>query len=240
MQMKIKLEDFEGPLDLLLHLVKASKMDIYNIDIALITKKYLNFINDNADLSIDAYSEYLVMASELIHLKSRLLLNKTEEVEDEYEFNDPEDLAKRLLEYQKIKEVAADFKLLEEKRSEVFTKLPSKLDEFRETPIINSDVGLPDLLNAFELFLKRQKLTEPSSTKITKRELSVEDRSQGIRNKLKEYKGKIKFLELFDEVSKPYVIVTFLSILDMAKNSEIKITQENNFSDIFIESSDKQ
>lgn len=241
MQMTLNIADFEGPLDLLLHLVKAHKMDIYNIDIASITKEYINFINNNSGLSIDSYSEYLVMASELIHLKSRLLLNKTDEVEeDEYEFNNPEDLANRLMEYQKIKNITEDFKVLKEKRDEIYTKSPSYFDEYRENKsLINSDIGLDDLLNAFELFLKRQTLNEPVDTKITKKELSVEERITTIRNKLKEFKGKVKFLELFDSVSKPYVIVTFLSILNMAKNKEIQITQENNFSDIFIESSDK-
>lgn len=240
MQVNFSIADFEGPLDLLLHLVKANKMDIYNIDIAVVTKEYIDFINNNEGLSIDAYSEYLVMASELIHLKSKSLLNKTEETEEEYEFNNPDELASRLLEYQKIKNVAEDFRNLEEKRSEVFTKAPSYLDEYRENKnIINSDVGLDDLLNAFELFLKRQKLSEPVDTKITKKELSVEERIVSIKAKLKNCKGKIKFLELFDDVSKPYVIVTFLAILNMAKSNEIKITQQNNFSDIFIESSDK-
>lgn len=236
--MTFTINDFEGPLDLLLHLIKANKMDIYNIDISIITKEYLNFI-DNNDLSIDAYSEYLVMASELIHLKSKSLLNKTEEEEEEYEFNNPEDLANRLIEYEKIKKIANNFKELEEKRSQVYTKIPSKLDEYRENPsIFNSDVSLDDLLSAFELFLKRQKLNEPVNTKITKKEISVEERCNSIRTKLKIKKGKIKFLELFDDISKPYVVVTFLSILDMAKNGEIKIIQENNFNDIFIESSE--
>ncbi|MDD2409592.1 MAG: segregation/condensation protein A [Bacilli bacterium] len=236
--MTFTINDFEGPLDLLLHLIKANKMDIYNIDISIITKEYLDFILNN-ELSIDANSEYLVMSSELIHLKSKLLINKTEEDVEEYEFNHPDDLVNRLLEYEKIKKVAEDFKELEEKRSEVYTKIPSSLDEYRDNfSIYNSHVDLQDLLNAFELFLKRQKLSQPINTKITKKELNVEQRCKDIRNKLKIKKGKIKFLELFDNVSKPYVVVTFLSILNMAKNGEIKIIQENNFNDIFIEKSD--
>ncbi len=239
--MQITLNDFEGPLDLLLHLVKANKMDIYNIDISVVTKEYLDFIDSNTGLSIDAYSEYLVMASELVHLKSKLLLNQDGDSEDDYEFTNPEDLANRLLEYQKIKNIAGDFRNLEEKRSEVYTKTPSHIEEYRENKeVINSDIGLEDLLSAFELFLKRQKLNEPVDTKVTKKELSVEERIEKIRSKLTEFKGKVKFLELFDDLSKPYVIVTFLSILSMAKNSEIRITQQNNFSDIFIESSDQK
>lgn len=238
--MTFTINEFEGPIDLLLHLIKANKMDIYNIDISRIIKEYLDFIQNN-ELSIDVNSEYLVMASELIHLKSKLLLNKNEEDEEEYEFNNPDDLANRLLEYEKIKKVAEDFKKLEEKRSEIYTKIPSGLDEYRDNPgIYNSEVSLNDLLNAFELFLKRQKLTQPINTKITKKELNVEERCIDIRNKLKNKNGKIKFLELFDNVSKSYVVVTFLSILNMAKNGEIKIIQKNNFNDIFIEGSDQK
>ena len=241
MQLTFTIKDFEGPLDLLLHLVKASKMDLYNIDIALITKEYLNFINNNDGLSIDASSEYLVMSSELVHLKSKLLLNKNEETEeDEYEFNNPDELSRRLLEYQKIKDITKNFKELEEKRKEVYTKIPSYLEEYQERKLINSNVGLEDLLNAFESFLKRQKLSEPVDTRITKKELSVEERIVNIKKTLKDKKGKIKFLELFDDISKPYVIVTFLAILNMAKNNDIKIIQQNNFSDIYIESCDQK
>lgn len=101
-------------------------------------------------------------------------------------------------------------------------------------------MGLEDLLNAFESFLKRQKLSEPVDTRITKKELSVEERIVNIKKTLKDKKGKIKFLELFDDISKPYVIVTFLAILNMAKNNDIKIIQQNNFSDIYIESCDQK
>ena len=238
--MNFTINDFIGPLDLLLHLIKANKMDIYDIDIAVITKEYLNFINNNNDLSIDAYSEYLVMASELIHLKSKLLINKDSDLEEDdvlYEINSEDELRERLLEYQKIKEKADDFRVLEEKRSNVFTKMPMNLNEFREKDTtINGDVTLADLLKAFEEFLKRQKMKEPVNTTITKKELSVEDRVKSIRNIVK-IRGKVNFLDLFEEVSKPYVIVTFLSILDMSKNKEIIITQDKNFGQIYIEGS---
>lgn len=236
--MNFEINDFNGPLDLLLHLIKANKMDIYDINIEVITKEYLNYINQNKDLTIDACSEYLVMASELIHLKSRLLLNKDnqEEGEDIYEIKSSEELRERLLEYQKIKDKAGEFRLLEEKRSNVYTKLPSNLNEYRETARLSSDISLNDLLKAFEDFLKRKKSLEPNETTITKKELSVEERIKTIKSFLQR-KGKVNFLELFDDLSKPYVIVTFLSILDMSKNGEILITQDNNFGEIFIEGS---
>ena len=239
--MNIKINDFNGPLDLLLHLIKVNKMDIYDINIEIITKEYIDYINNNKDLTIDSCSEYLVMASELIHLKSKQLLNSNndEEEENEYEIIDEEDLQKRLLEYQKLKEIANDFKELEAKRSEVYTKFQSNLNEFRNTKMpLGEGITVDDLLAAFELFLKRKHMKEPVSTKVTKKELSVEKRSFEIKNIIKK-KGKVNFLDLFEEISKPYVIVTFLSILNMCKNSEIIITQQNNFDEIYIEGSNK-
>ena len=235
--MNIEVNDFNGPLDLLLHLIKTSKMDIYDIDIKVITKEYIDYINNNKELTIDACSEYLVMASELIHLKSKQLLNKNnEEEETEYEINNEEELRNRLLEYQKIKEMASDFRELETKRGNVYTKLPENLNEFRENKELNSDITLDDLLSAFEEFLKRKRLEEPFNTKVTKRELSVEERIKSIRQIIK-VKGKVNFLDLFDDISKPYVIITFLSILNMTKNKEIKLSQTNNFGEIYIEGS---
>ena len=233
--MNIEVNNFNGPLDLLLHLIRSNKMDIYDIDIELITKEYIDYINNNKNLTIDACSEYLVMASELIHLKSKLLLHRDDEDnDDEYEINTEDELRERLLEYQKIKDMAGDFRILEEKRSYVYTKLPSNLNEFRNETKLNTNITLNDLLNAFEEFLKRQKLQEPKTTTVTKKEISLESRCIMIRNIIKE-RGKINFLDLFDNISKPYVIVTFLSILDLSKKSEIVITQDKNFGDIYLE-----
>lgn len=234
--MNVEINDFSGPLDLLLHLIKSNKMDIYDINIELITREYIGYINNNKDLTIDACSEYLVMASELIHLKSKLLLHHEDEDDEEYEINNEEELRDRLLEYQKIKDMANDFRVLEERRSYVYTKLPSNLNEFREEAKLNTDITLNDLLNAFEEFLKRQKSKKPSVTTVTKKEFSVEERNNSIRKIIKD-RGKINFLDLFDDISKPYVIITFLSILDLSKKSEIIITQDKNFGEIYLEGS---
>lgn len=234
--MNIKINDFDGPLDLLWHLIKAHKMDIYDINIETITKEYLSFINEHKELTIDGASEYLVMASELIHLKSKLLLNKNVEEDDtEYEINTEDDLRNRLIEYEKLKAAANNFKDLEDKRKEVLTKLPSNLSEYADKSVkLSSDITLDDLLKAFEDYLNRKKLDEPVNKAVTKRELSVEDRCVGIKNYLHN-RGKVNFLELFDKVDKPYVIVTFLGILNLVKSREAVISQEYNFGDIFIE-----
>lgn len=231
------INDFEGPLDLLLHLIRSSKMDIYDINVCKITEQYLNFINNSPDLSVDDSSEYLVMAAELIHLKSRLLIKHDETPEDdEYEFNSEEDLRNKLLEYERVKELTSTFHEMEDKRSEIYTKMPSDLSEFRseDNHLIEGEVDLADLINAFELFLSRQKLNKPLNTKIAKKELSVHERTIEIRNKLKTMK-KCEFESLFDVLTKPYVVVTFLSILEMSKNKELLITQEENYGKIMVE-----
>ena len=236
MQVNIKINDFDGPLDLLWHLIKAHKMDIYDINIEKITKEYLNFINEHKELTIDGASEYLVMASELIHLKSKLLLNKNDEEDDaEYEINTEDDLRNRLIEYEKLKAAADKLSELEDKRKEVLTKMPSNLNEYADKNIkLSNDITLDDLLKAFEDYLNRKKLDEPVNKAVTKRELSVEDRCVSIKHYLHN-RGKVNFLELFDEVDKPYVIVTFLGILNLVKSKEALISQEYNFGDIFIE-----
>ena len=211
MKYNFSINDFEGPLDLLLHLIKIKKQEISDINVEEITNQYMHFINQMKEESIDVASSYLVMASELVHLKSKMILNKDDVEDSEYEFNSEDDLKDKLLEYQKIKLVTETFKDLEQTRFQVYTKIPSSLSEYRKEVPLDNSVTLDDLVLAFENFLSREKLKKPINTRITKKELSVEDRVKSIR-KIFESKSKINFTELFDNVSKPYVIVTFLSI----------------------------
>lgn len=234
MSYNFSINDFEGPLDLLLHLIKVNKMEIENINVESITNQYMNFINRMKEESIDVASEYLVMASELVHLKSKILVNSKEEIEDEFEIQSEEDLKEKLLEYERIKDITNTFKDLELTRNEVYTKIPSNLNEFKKDMPLDTNITLDDLIFAFENFLNREKLKRPINTRITKKELSVEDRVKSIRKIFKE-KKKMYFTELFDELNKPFIIVTFLSILEMSKNDEISLKQENNYSDIIIE-----
>ena len=236
MTYNFQINDFEGPLDLLLHLVKESKMDIYEINIHDIINQYLEFIHNLEDQNIDIASEYLVMAAELIHLKSKLLVNRKDDEEetDEFSINSEEDLRNKIAEYEKYKQITADFKELEEKRSEVYTKLPESLNEYLDHSFIKGELDISELFNAYQQFLEREKLAKPLNTKITRREMSVEDRIKDIRHLL-DKKRRVNFLELFTEVTKENVIVTFLSILEMTKNEEITLSQEDNFSPIMIE-----
>ena len=237
--MNLQLQDFEGPLDLLLHLVKQSKMDIYKVNISDIIEQYLNFINSIDKFDIDTSSEYLVMASELVHLKSRMLISKYDNLDEEdteFTITSEEDLRVRLIEYEKYKNMTETFKLLEENRQDYFTKIPENLNEYASNErIINSDVSVEDLINAFLEMQKRVNFKKPVITKIARKEYSIKERINEIRNILK-VKKKIEFSELFDILTKENLVVTFLSVLDMSKNNEIMINQDKIFSTIIIES----
>ncbi len=233
---KFLIGDFEGPLDLLLHLVKSSKMEISDIDLVLITEQYLNFIKEMENMNLDIASEYLVVASELIEMKSRYLLPKPVKEEDsEYEVDPEEELKQRLLEYEKYKNSVDLFRNLEDKRSNYYTKTPEKRDNYTDEKIENNgEVSAFDLLEALKKLLERREYSKPLNTKITKKELSVKDRVLKIRNILK-YNKSIEFVSLFEELTKEYVVVTFLSILEMAKNKEIVLKQDSNFGTILLE-----
>lgn len=239
--MNLQIQDFEGPFDLLLHLIKQSKMDIYTINISDIIEQYLNFINSLDKFDIDKSSEYLVMSSELIHLKSKMLINKNnddelEENEDEYSIKDEEDLRNKLIEYDRYKNMSETFRVLEENRLDYYTKVPENIKEYAiDEKIINSEVSVDELINAFLEMQKRINYEKPVITKITRKEFSVKERIIQIRNLLKE-KKKVDFIELFDIITKENVVVTFLSLLDMSKNSEITIKQDKIFGTIIIES----
>ena len=235
MDYEVRIDAFEGPLDLLLHLIKESKVDIWDIKIVDITDQYLNYIRTMESLNLNIASEYLVMASELIEMKSKMLLPRYQDENEEEEVDPREQLIQRLIEYQKYKEMTKSFKELEEVRHEFYTKAPESLKEYvDEGTVISSDVTLDDLMNAFQKFIERKKLEKPLSTTVTKKEITVEERRTSIRNILKK-KKKVDFFELFEEVTKEYVVVTFLAVLEMAKKQELTIYQENNFDNIICE-----
>ena len=233
MEYEVKINEFEGPLDLLLHLIKKENISIFDIRIEEIIKQYLDYINKMKVENLDITSEYLVMASELIELKSKMLLpNKTEEVEEEIE-EATNDLINRLLEYDKYKNMTNELRDLETIRSKIYTRDSEELLSYANNDDIDYGIDLDDLVSAFEKFLEYKEMTKPLNTKIEKKEYSVDERCVEIRNKIK-VKSSLKFEDLFEIVTKEYVVVTFLAILSMAKRQEIKINQDNNFNNITI------
>lgn len=227
------IDKFSGPLDLLLHLIKESNIDIYDIKIEEITAQYLEYIKKMKDLNLNIASSYLVMAAELIEMKASLLLPKPEIEKDEYEEDPKERLIQRLIEYKNYKELVSTFQNLEIDRHQYYTKSPSDITDFEINSKLSDDIGIDDLIKAFEKFLNRQEIAKPLNTKIMTKEYSITQRSKEIKDIIKKKKN-VKFTELFEVETKSYVVVTFLSILVLTKNSEIKITQDNNFGEIMI------
>ena len=183
--MDFKINEFEGPLDLLLHLIKESKMNIMDIEIEKITDQYMNYLDLQEKMNLEIASEYLVMASELIELKSKLLLPNPKNEEGEEE--DPrEELVNRLLEYQAYKEITKVLQDKENLRKEIYTKAPENIRNYVEEDVsITTDVTLDDLVEAFKKYLERKKETKPLQTKITVNEVTVSSRRHDIKNLLR-------------------------------------------------------
>ncbi|PLR99801.1 segregation/condensation protein A [Bacillus sp. T33-2] len=243
MQYNVKIEAFEGPLDLLLHLINRLEIDIYDIPVAEITEQYLIYIHAMKELQLDVASEYLVMAATLLAIKSKMLLPMHEEdvLEDEFALEEDEDprneLVERLIEYKKFKEAAVDLKELEQERGLMYTKPPADLSEYaKQANMDNSklDVSLYDMLGAFQKLLRRKKLQKPMSTRIARQEIPIEKRMEEIIEQLKRSGERQSFYDLFPYGDREHIVVTFLAVLELMKRREINVEQEYNFAEIFV------
>ena len=233
--MDVKILDFEGPLDLLLHLIKESKMDIFDIPMEQITKQYLSYLHELEEIDLEKASIYLPLASELMEIKARMLLPKKEEIEEDEEIDPREELVRRLLEYEAYKEISKTLKEKEDERKQYFTKIPSPLSPYMEEDKgLEGDLTLDDLVDAFKKFLKRKEEEKPLKTKVTMKEITVSSRKLEISSILKN-KGKVRFQELFEHFTKPYIVATFLAILEMARENSLLIKQEKTFGEIIVE-----
>ena len=211
----ISIDNFEGPLDLLLHLVKEANIDILDIKVEEITDKYLEYIKREEELNINIAASYLVMASELMYLKSKSLLPvvKKDDEETEDEEITRENLINRLIEYKRYKEMTPVFKELEEERKKIYIKAPEKVSNYVDNTLVG-EASVDDLIEAFKRFLERKEEEKPLETTIARKEYSVKERKNNIRNILK-VKKKAYLEELFEEYNRPVVVVTFLSILEL-------------------------
>lgn len=239
----VKIEAFEGPLDLLLHLINRLEIDIYDIPVAQITEQYLIYIKTMKELKLDIASEFLVMAATLLAIKSKMLLPKHEEELDDlnseipYEEDPRDELVERLIEYRTYKEAAHDLKSLEEERGLMYTKPPSDLSDFakdKQPDKTEMNITLYDMLAAFQKLLRRKKLQRPMATKIARQEISIETRMTEIMSELKYVKGRKNFNDLFTIPAKDHIVVTFLAVLELIKRKEIDVEQYENFGDIFV------
>lgn len=223
---------FEGPLDLLLHLIRENKVDIYDIPIAAITKQYLEYIELMKELDLDIAGEFLVMAATLVHIKSRMLL-PVEETMETAEPDDPRlELVQRLLEYQAFKDAALGLKELEDAGGNVFARSAAGAGEAEEEEeLYLFDIGIFDLIGAFRKILER---APAELVTITKEALTVKDKLSMIIDML-QGREALKFEELFkDDATKAGLIVTFVALLELLKLGLAKTYQERDFGVIWI------
>jgi len=240
----IKLPVFEGPLDLLLHLIRENKIDIYDIPIALITHQYLEYIEMMRELNLDIAGDFLLMAATLIHIKSRMLLPVDEEAPED-EIEDPRfELVQRLLEYQAFKEASFALKEMEEEWSNVYCRGPVDSDrdvcislEVSDPDVNLFDLSLFDLLGAFKRLLEK---APTEIVNITRETLTVKDRMAFIIEKLGD-QDAIRFEDLFEgNHTRAYLIVTFIALLELLKLGLARAYQERDFGCIWVINPQKQ
>lgn len=240
MSYSVKLEAFEGPLDLLLHLINRLEIDIYDIPMAELTQQYIEHLYAMRVLQLDELSEYLVLAATLLEVKSKMLLpvNEEETLIDDFDYEeDPrEELIAKLVEYRKYKEAANSLRESAAHRDEHFTKEPEDLLEYGEPLVTETEEQLNvfDLIGAFQKMLHRKKLKLPLTASITKSEQSVGDKMSSIMSKLELCGGECEFSELFETSTVPELVLTFLSLLELMKLQEVKVRQSNSFEELVI------
>lgn len=230
----IKVPIFEGPLDLLLHLIKENKVDIYDIPIAVITGQYLQYIKMMKELDLDIAGDFLVMAATLIHIKSRMLLPVDEEAPQEEQ--DPRlELIQRLLEYQTFKDASLGLREKETEWMNIFHREPLKdeetVAESTEPELYLFDLNLFDLLGAFKKILDT---APPEVVRITREALTVKDKISHIMEML-ENNDTVRFEDLFKENrSRVQLVVTFVALLELIRLGLIRAYQEKDFGNIWV------
>ncbi|MFD2371824.1 segregation and condensation protein A [Brevibacillus sp. GCM10020057] len=244
MAYSIKLDSFEGPLDLLLHLIEKAEVDIYDIPIAEITEQYLATIDTMQQLQLDVASEFVVMAASLLSIKSKMLLPKKEEqiyqqqlLDMDVEENDPrEELVQRLLEYKRYKMLAEQLREMEIGRNRVFTRPAENLAPYiKEEEHTVKDVTIYDLISALEKLVKKSKDKQQPITKVSRDEVSIKDRMTEIRQLVRVGGGMIRFSQLFSRrATRAEIVTSFLALLELMKAKEITCIQNQLFQDIMI------
>lgn len=241
MSVLYKLNSFEGPLDLLLHLIDKAEIDIHEVSISEITDQYMEYLHAMKELELEVTSEFLVMAATLLAIKSKQLLPKPPVFEDEYEDwpddgLDPRDeLIQKLVEYRKFKQIAEQLREKEFERSLVYSREPEDMTPFMKEEKVNPVEGLlvSDLIAAFQKALRRAARRNVVAT-VQRDEISVKDRIRDIVDVLKQYET-VRFSRLIREnMDRHEVVVTFLAILELMKMKHIHCFQHQLFDDIVI------
>ncbi|CQR46735.1 Segregation and condensation protein A [Paraliobacillus sp. PM-2] len=235
---QVKLNAFEGPLDLLLHLINRYEIDIYDIPVSEITEQYMHYIHTMQKLELNIASEYLVMASTLLAMKSAFLLPNQglDEDEDTYEEDPREELMQRLIEYRKYKEAATQFKEKELEASFSYTRPPQPFSQSeQQVPIKNNgEVSIYDMLAAMQKVFTRKQWNRPMRTTVQRAEIPIKQRMEEILMQIQNQTEGVTFDTLFPYPTRAHIVVTFVAVLELMKNKEISCTQENHFETLTI------
>lgn len=242
MSLNIKIKNFEGPFDLLLHLIKKNEMDIYNIRIYEITTQYLNYLNNMKELDLEVTSEFIVIAATLLEIKSKMLLPKQEIEENEGDEEDPrKELINKLLEYKKFKGIANFLKVREEDIGFMYSKKPEIIEDIPKDDNIDILKGLTilklfniynDLINTYKNKMNTENVIQ---REIPLDKFKIEDKMIKISESLSGGET-IKFSKIIDNCeTKIEAIVTFLALLELIKLRLVSVVQEGNFREIYLE-----
>jgi segregation and condensation protein A len=234
---KVQFEVFEGPLDLLLYLIKKEEVDIYEVNLTKLATQFIEYIDTMRLLDLEIAGEFLVMASTLMYIKSRELLpvDQQAQVEGEEEGEDPRwELIRQLVEYKKFKDAAAQLQTLEARQESIFPRVPPKLEYESTAPVPKPDVSIFDLLNAVNTVLKRFEQRAGGLREIYEDKWTVSEKIEFILKTVTE-RGAVKFSELFaDAASRSEVVCTFLALLELIRLKQLVCTQPEPFSEIEI------
>jgi len=232
--LKVTLPSFHGPLDLLLHLIKQHKIDIYDIPIALITEQYNGYLDAMEELSLDVAADYIYMAALLIHIKSKMLLPH----DDDEVIEDPrKELVDRLLEYQRFKAVAESFAELDVLRMGVWPRPATPIPGTDASEIDMSEVGLFDLIDAFRGALNRYKQNHPQAIELRRMVHKISDKMRELYAKLQE-KSPIRLQWFLEGRDRNELIAIFLGTLELVRLGGISLKQSDNFGEILIGKTD--
>ncbi|CCI85353.1 segregation and condensation protein [Lactobacillus pasteurii DSM 23907 = CRBIP 24.76] len=233
----VELPNFEGPLDLLLHLIRSQKIDIYDIPIAKITHQYLAYIQRMKELNLQLAGEYFVMSSTLLRIKSQYLLPKNDFVSEEEYSEDPrEELVEQLIQYSVFKNIANYFKNRQDELPLTASKEPSSLDSDRIAPLPRGQINAEDLALAFSEILKKASFKQEAVAEVEIKTRSVDEMMLLLKRKLKTEKSVSFFKCIKSLTNISEAIGLFLAMLELCKNQEIKASQSHDFRDIKLES----
>ena len=234
---KVKLDVFEGPLDLLLYLIKRDEVDIYDISIERITKQYLSYMDAFQVLNIELAGEFIVMAANLLYIKSRTLLPVDQQMaEEDAEEDDPRwELIRQLIEYKKFKEAAARLRDKEALQENLFPRVPVVPELAPAENLLVEEVGIFDLIHAFQKILKRIEGKREDLREIFAENFTVSDKIDYLLRVTSEGTS-MKFEELFaDAASRAEIVVTFLAMLELIRLKQLRVRQDSHFGEIWID-----